>query len=288
MMKFETLAGAFENVLRKAVGADVLNVSIDVNCNMARADASGIYGVMTANRIPYKSGASGAESINVTLEFGVPCIDDAEKHARLNALASLIGVQGGAVKETVDGVEIKYTWRSFLDFAAASSAPGFDMGGLTQLATITGTVLVIEEKAAYIGADIETTALIGEYAEGENEYTPLLVLSRSMVTSCEAETPQKVGSSHTTTRTRSRSLTASLTVAARGDAVCNRLFAAAWNNTPLTEKVTIKDTFPVSALTTSPGGNTTATITKYYTVTNVAYADQFGSFGTFTLTLQEA
>ena len=284
MMKFETLAGAFENVLRKAVGADVLNVSIDVNCNMARADASGIYGVMTANRIPYKSGASGAESINVTLEFGVPCIDDAEKHARLNALASLIGVNDGTVKEG----GITYRWRSFLDFAAASSAPGFDMGGLTQLATITGTVLVIEEKAAYIGADIKTEACIGEYNQSTNDYTELLVLSRSMVTSCEAETPQKVGSSHTTTRTRSRSLTASLTVAARGDAVCNRLFAAAWNNTPLTEKVTIKDTFPVSALTTSPGGHTTATITKYYTVTNVAYADQFGSFGSFTLTLQEA
>ena len=284
MMKFETLAGAFENVLRKAVGADVLNVSIDVNCNMARADASGIYGVMTANRIPYKSGASGAESINVTLEFGVPCIDDAEKHARLNVLASLIGVNDGTVK---DG-GITYRWRSFLDFAAVSSAPGFDMGGLTQLATITGTVLVIEEKAAYIGADIKTEACIGEYNQSTNDYTELLVLSRSMVTSCEAETPQKVGSSHTTTRTRSRSLTASLTIAARGDAVCNRLFAAAWNNTPLTEKVTIKDTFPVSALTTSPGGHTTATITKYYTVTNVAYADQFGSFGSFTLTLQEA
>lgn len=278
MMKFETLAGAFENVLRKAVGADVLNVSIDVNCNMARADASGIYGVMTANRIPYKSGASGAESINVTLEFGVPCIDDAEKHARLNALASLIGVQGGTVKEG----GITYRWRSFLDFAAVSSAPGFDMGGLTQLATITGTVLVVEEKAAYIGADIETTALIGEYAEGENEYTPLLVLSRSMVAACEAETPQKVGSSHTTTRTRSRSLTASLTVAARGDTVCNRLFEAAWNKTPIKDTMTIQDIFPTGALTSG------RTIEKTYTVTNVAYADQFGSFGAFTLTLQEA
>lgn len=281
MIKFETLAGAFENVLRKAVGADVLNVSIDVNCNMARADASGIYGVMTANRIPYKSGASGAESVNVTLEFGVPCIDDAEKHARLNVLASLIGVQGGAVKETVDGVEIKYTWRSFLDFAAASSAPGFDMGGLTQLATITGTVLVIEEKAAYIGADIKTGAFFGQKST-ETVYTELLVLSRSMVTSCEAETPQKVGSSHTTTRTRSRSLTSSMTIAARGDAVCNRLFEAAWNKTPIKETMTIQDIFPAGALTSG------RTIEKTYTVTNVAYADQFGSFGSFTLTLQEA
>lgn len=277
MMKFETLAGAFENVLRKAVGADVLNVSIDVNCNMARADASGIYGVMTANRIPYKSGASGAESINVTLEFGVPCIDDAEKHARLNVLASLIGVQGGTVKEG----GITYRWRSFLDFAAVSSAPGFDMGGLTQLATITGTVLVIEEKAAYIGADIKTGAFFGQKST-ETVYTELLVLSRSMVTSCEAETPQKVGSSHTTTRTRSRSLTASLTIAARGDAVCNRLFEAAWNKTPIKETMTIQDIFQTGALTSG------RTIEKTYTVTNVAYADQFGSFGAFTLTLQEA
>lgn len=277
MMKFETLAGAFENVLRKAVGTDVLNVSIDVNCNMARADASGIYGVMTANRIPYKSGASGAESINVTLEFGVPCIDDEEKHARLNALASLIGVNDGTVKEG----GITYRWRSFLDFAAVSSAPGFDMGGLTQLATITGTVLVIEEKAAYIGADIKTGAFFGQKST-ETVYTELLVLSRSMVTSCEAETPQKVGSSHTTTRTRSRSLTASLTIAARGDAVCNRLFEAAWNKTPINETMTIQDIFPTGALTSG------RTIEKTYTVTNVAYADQFGSFGAFTLTLQEA
>lgn len=277
MMKFETLAGAFENVLRKAVGADVLNVSIDVNCNMARADASGIYGVMTANRIPYKSGASGAESVNVTLEFGVPCIDDAEKHARLNALASLIGVNDGTVKE--DG--ITYRWRSFLDFAAVSSAPGFDMGGLTQLATITGTVLVIEEKAAYIGADIKTGAFFGQKST-ETVYTELLVLSRSMVASCEAETPQKVGSSHTTTRTRSRSLTASLTIAARGDAVCNRLFEAAWNKAPIKDTMTIQDIFPTGALTSG------RSIEKTYAVTNVAYADQFGSFGSFTLTLQEA